>query len=97
MKRLAVLLPLLVLMACDDGSAERQNLAQCMLDHRAKRPNEDGANVGFLRTCMEAHGFILDTGLCKYCAAYDFPEIDPTCYRPDNPVAAWLAHARASK
>jgi len=97
MRRLGFLLPVLFLAGCDDGSAARQNLAQCELSPHAKQP-EGSWNDNYLSTCMQAKGWIVEkkhTALGVKCGDLDYPEIAASCYRPDNALAKWLAELNA--
>jgi len=93
MRRILLVLPLLALAGCDDGSAGRQKLAQCMLSPSAKSSSGDWNDV-YLATCMQDKGFVVDgsrTSMGAKCEALDYPAIEASCYRPDNALAKWLS------
>lgn len=85
-----VALGLFILAGCDDGSPERQALAECMLS-----PNAKGAfgvpDATYLVLCMQAKGFVTDdrlstdSGPCSQA----WKEIHASCYRQDGVLGDW--------
>jgi hypothetical protein len=91
MRSLGLLIPLLLLTACDDKPSVRQNLAQCKIDRRAH--SSDGIyDEGFLYECMQALGFILDNHLTTACITGEYPQVDDACYRRDS----WVSDLKAT-
>jgi len=84
MRKLVLIVTLLVLGACDQSPATRQNLAQCEMDPKAKI-SAGGWDVSFLEICMQARAYSLDP---NRCGALPFPQIEPGCYRSDT----WYAN-----
>ncbi len=82
----ALLLLPLMLTACDDRAAVRQNLAQCKLDSEA-RGHTYINGYGYVSTCMQARGFALDESLDKFCHDDLYPQYYEVCYRADNALS----------
>lgn len=95
-RRFSVLtLIVLALAACDNAGA-RQSLAQCMLSPEAKDPKGWGEGIwdrSYLRLCMQAKGYVPDSGLVSAsglaCGALAYPHVEAACYRPDHLLAKW--------
>jgi hypothetical protein len=94
MKRwLGIVLLLMPLAGCADEAGARKHLAQCELSPKAKADG-GGWDDNYLSTCMQANGFVIDGNLPAEgakCSDLTYPEIEPSCYRPDNSLAEWWA------
>jgi hypothetical protein len=89
----------LPLAACD-GSTERKAVAECKLKKEATYP--DGTpDLGFIRTCMQAKGYVLDYDLLtvggRSCVEEIGPAEMPECYHEDTWLSAQLAKRHHKK